>query len=139
MIVTLGKTNATQNVYFAEFFSLQGVVRELWVKECVQNSVQYFSQGLLISTKSAHCDFKKPFYCFDTILCRMHIEELQRVSAKLVFEFCHDQTQECHVTGWQVVVFKDQQRRTCRMPDDFRQAAHAILWPDECILETPRT
>jgi len=127
-VVTLGKTNATTNVYFVEYFALQGVVRELWVKECVPNALNHFANGLILSTKNAHCDFKKPFFMFDTILCRMHIEDLQRVSAKLVFDFYKAEDMQLHATGSQVIVFKDKNRKTCRMPEEFKIAAQAILW-----------
>lgn len=127
-IVTIGDSNAMQNVYFADYFALQGTVRELWVKNCVPNGIQHFRNGLLLSTKSAHCEYRKPFYVFDAILCRMHIEELGRVSAKLVFDFYNPDNMALHAFGWQQVVFKDSQRKTCRMPDDFSIAAKSILW-----------
>jgi acyl-CoA thioesterase FadM len=127
MVATLGKTNATANVYFVEYFSLQGMVRELWVKQCVPNAMRHFASGLTLSTKAAHCEFRKPFFLFDTMLCRMHIEKLQRVSARLVFNYYNEKDMQLCAFGWQTIVFKDQHRKTCRMPDDFRVAAQAIL------------
>lgn len=127
--VTIGGTNAMRNVYFSEYFQIQGVVRELWIKECVPNGPRHLANGLILSTKSAHCEYRAPFYLFDSILCRMHIEDLQRVSAKLVFEFYNEHTMALHAFGWQLVVFKDANRKTCRAPDDFVQAARGILWP----------
>jgi acyl-CoA thioesterase FadM len=139
MVVTLGKTNATTNVYFVEYFAIQGVVRELWVKHCVPNAQNHFAKGLILSTKSARCDFKKPFFLFDTILCRMHVEDLQRVSAKLVFDFYReDGDVEPHATGSQIIVFKDMNRKTCRMPDDFKRAGEAICWTNNGTLANPR-
>jgi len=128
-LVTIGDSNAMQNVYFVYYFTLQGAVREMWVKECVPNALQHFRSGLLLSTKSAHCEYRKPFYLFDTILCRMHVEELCRVSVKLMFEFYCLETMALHAFGWQQVVFKNALRKTCRMPEDFSKAARAVLWP----------
>jgi acyl-CoA thioesterase FadM len=127
-LVTIGDTNAMQNVYFAEYFKLQGHVREMWVKHAVRNGVAHLAGGLILSTKSAHCEYRRPFYVFDTILCRMHIEDLRRVSARLVFEFYHQESGRLHAFGWQLVVFKDAGRKTCRMPEDFHVSAQAILW-----------
>lgn len=129
MEVTFGQSNATGNVYFLEYLRLQGIARELWVKHCVANAKTHLASGLLLSTKSVHCDFKKPFFTFDTILVRMHVEELQRVSALLVFEYLDADTGALHATGWQIIVFKNASRRTCRMPEDFREAALKITWP----------
>lgn len=130
-LITIGNTNAMQNLYFAEYFTLQGSVREMWLHDCVPNALQYFADGLILSTKSAHCDYKKPLFVFDTVLCCMHIEDLGRVSAKLVFDFYDGKTRELKATGWQQVVFKDSNRKTCRMPEEFRIAAQAILWKAE--------
>ena len=130
-VISMGDTNAMGNVYFAEYFKIQGVVRELWVKECVPNGLQHFAGGLILSTKSAHCEYRKPFFLFDTVLCRMHVEELRRVSAKLVFEYYNADTMNLQAFGWQVVVFKDANRKTCRAPDDFVRAAQKIVWKEE--------
>jgi acyl-CoA thioesterase FadM len=133
-LVTIGATNAMQNVYFAEYFKLQGTVREMWVNGSVSNALQYFKGGLILSTKSAHCEYRKPFFVFDTILCCMHIEDLSRVSARLVFDFYNKKTMSLHAFGWQQVVFKDGNRKTCRMPDEFQAAARAILWTTDNIV-----
>lgn len=130
-VISMGDTNAMGNVYFAEYFKLQGVVREMWVKECVPNGLEHFARGLILSTKSAHCEYRKPFFLFDTVLCRMHIEDLRRVSAKLAFDFYHAETMARQAFGWQVVVFKDAQRKTCRAPEEFLLAARNILWESE--------
>ena len=106
-LVTIGDTNAMGNVYFAEYFMLQGVVRETWVRDAVANGLRHLADGLVLSTRSAHCEYRKSFYVFDTIVCRMHVEELARVSAKLVFEFYKEGAANLHAFGWQHIVFKD--------------------------------
>jgi len=125
--VTLRETNAFGNVYFSVYFEVQGATRELWVRDCVLKNDSRLDGSLVLSTKSAHCDYKAPFYLFDTILCRMHIEELRRVSAKLVFEYYCEETMQLHARGWQVVVFKDSNRKTCRAPTEFMDAALSVL------------
>lgn len=127
-VATVGDTNAMGNVYFVEYFALQGTVRELWVRDCVANGPEHLLQGLVLSTKTAHCEYRKPFYLFETIVCRMHFEEVRQVSMRLAFEFFADDLPERRAFGWQVVVFKDKERRTCRAPDDFVVAAKSLLW-----------
>jgi len=128
-IITLGDTNALGNVYFAEYFVMQGATREQWVRECVPDGLDHLRRGLVLSTKSAHCEYRKPFYPFDITLCRMHFENLRRVSVKLVFEVFEESSAVLHAHGWQVVVFKDAHRKTCEMPTSFRDAARELLWP----------
>jgi acyl-CoA thioesterase FadM len=127
-LITLGDSNAMQNCYFAEYFKIQGVVREQWVCEKVEGAMEHFSKGLILSTTAAHCDYHKPLFVFDLMLCRMHVEELKPVRAKLVFEFFNKKTMELSATGWQIVVFQDATRKTRRMPPEFDNAVKAILW-----------
>ena len=128
LIATIGDTNAMGNVYFAKYFSIQGTVRELWVNERVPDAGKVLSTGILMSTKSAHCEYKIPFFTFDTIVCKMHFEDLQRVSVVAVFDFFKEGDDQKYAYGFQKIVFKDENRKTCRMPESFRMAAEEICW-----------
>jgi len=127
-VLTAGQTNAMATLGFAEHFRVQATVRALWVSDCVSGGGQCLAEGLDISTKVAHCEFRKPYFALETLLCRMHIEDLQRVSARLIFEYYDEGGNNLHAIGWQQVVFKDAARKTCRMPLEFAIAARAILW-----------
>jgi acyl-CoA thioesterase FadM len=131
MMVTFGDTNAMQNLYFAEYFKIQGTVRERWVYDCIPGALDNIQNGMILSTKSAHCDFMKNFYPFETLLCRMHTEELRKVRVKLVFEFFNKATMDLHAIGWQTIVFKDQNRKTIKMPQNFWDAGKRFLWEPE--------
>ena len=65
-IVTIADTNLFQHMDFGNYFVLQGIVRELWVKDAVVNGIESMMDIFLI-TKTAHCDFVKDFYIFDEI------------------------------------------------------------------------
>jgi len=121
-VVTIGDTNAMQNLYFSEYFKIQGTVRELWVKDHVPNYQKYFKEGLLLSTKYAHCDYIKPFFLYDILICRMYIIKIGLVRAKIGFDFINKATNELSATGYQLIVFKDHNRKTCAMPDGFKEA-----------------
>lgn len=43
--VTIGDTNVMKNMYFLNFFKLQGIARELWVKSAVDGGGRRFSTG----------------------------------------------------------------------------------------------
>jgi acyl-CoA thioesterase FadM len=128
--ITLGDTDHTQAVYFAHFFQLQGVVRELWVLRAVANSERHLREGLVLITRSASCDYHRKLKLFDPVVCRMWIRNLRQASADLVFHFYHADTGALHVEGWQRVAFADAEGRLRRMPDDFRRAALAYLAPE---------
>ena len=121
--VTIGDADPMQSMYFAHFFRIQGVTRELWVRSAVARSEQLLADGLMLITRSASCDYHLHFRLFDPVVCRMQIANLRRASSDLVFRFCHGVTGALHAEGRQTVVFADNTGRLIRMPEEFRDAA----------------
>jgi acyl-CoA thioesterase FadM len=121
--ITIGDTDLMQAVYFAHFFKLQGVVRELWVLNAVANSKRHLAEGLVLITKSASCEYFRNLHLFDRVVCKMQIRNLRQASSELVFRFYHGTTGELHAEGVQKVAFMDRDGRVRRMPDDFRISA----------------
>ena len=122
-IVTIGDTNVLGNMYFSNHFKIQGIVRELWMNQCVSNSMEHLSEGLILITKTAHCDYIKDFYLCDNILCYMSIGKIGRANFELNFEFVNESTSEMHALGYQKIVFADSQHKICKIPNDFLTAA----------------
>jgi len=120
--VTIGDTNLLQNMYFLNFFKLQGIVREMWVKEKVQNGIESLMNGCILITKSAQCDFIKDFYLYDKILIKMQVRNIRQASAELVFKFYNEATMELHAQGTNHIVFADQNHKISRIPENFKQA-----------------
>jgi acyl-CoA thioesterase FadM len=135
--ITIGDTDLMQAVYFAHFFKLQGIVRELWVLNAVENSRRHLSEGLVLITRSASCEYYRNLHLFDRVLCKMHIRNLRQASSELVFRFHHAVTGELHAEGLQRVAFMDRQGRLRRMPEDFRVCAlkysEAAAESAECV------
>lgn len=121
--ITIGDTDLMKAVYFAHFFKLQGIVRELWVLNAVPNSRRHLAEGLVLITKSASCEYHRNIHLFDRVVCKMQIRNLRAASSELVFRFYHAITGELHAEGLQKVAFMRADGRLCRMPTDFRVAA----------------
>ena len=121
--VTIGDTNLLQHMYFVHFFTLQGVTRDLWVKECVLGGIESIQNGLALITRSAQCEYKKDFHLYDKVLVRMQIRNLRVASAELVFKFYNEATMELHAEGTNQIVTANSKRRVvCRIPENFRNA-----------------
>lgn len=133
--ITIGDTDLMQAVYFAHFFKLQGVVRELWVLNAVENSLRHLRDGVVLVTRSASCDYHRNLHLFDRVLCRMQIRNLKQASADLVFRFQHAVTGALHAEGLQRIVFMDRSGRIRKMPADFRDSALKYLEPTETPTE----
>lgn len=120
--VTIGDTNLLQHMYFVHFFTLQGITRDLWVKEIVQDGLESIKNGLVLITKNAQCEYKKDFHLYDKVLVRMQIRNLRGASTELVFKFYNEATMELHAEGTNEIVFANSRHRICRIPENFRNA-----------------
>jgi len=128
--VTIGDTNAMQNMYFLNFFKLQGIVRELWVKDCVNGGLEDLSNGLLLITKDAKCDFIKDFFLYDEITVKYYFSKIGRTNASLVFEYYNTRNKELHAQGNQTIVFADHTHKVIKMPENWREAVEKYLSVD---------
>lgn len=128
--VTFGDTNAMQNLYFSRYFDIQGHVRELWLASAIKNYKSHHHGEGILSTRTASCDYKVPYYPFDDLICRMHFSKLRAVSATCVFEFYKEGNEKLCAVGKQELVFKDLNRKTRKIPEHFRIAIDRYLSHD---------
>lgn len=125
--VTMGDTNAMGNFYFENYFKLQGTVRETWLKIHAVDFLNEYKDNSIFSTKSAQCDFSIPFFLYDDIIVSLRFSELRRTSIKLNFEFFLKGQNEIRAQGWQTIVFKNNDRKTSRMPVVFADACRRFM------------
>lgn len=121
-IVTIGDTNALQNMYFLNFFKLQGVVRELWVKDSVKDGLADLANGMLLITKDARCNFKKDLFLYDEVTVKFYFTKINKTNTRLNFEFFNSRTNELHAEGNQTIVFANNQHKVIVIPDNWKDA-----------------
>lgn len=120
--VTIGDTNAMQNMYFLNFFKLQGIVRELWVKNSVENGLADLANGMILITKDARCNFKKDLFLYDDVTVKFYFTKIKKTNMRLNFQFFNSKTDELHAEGNQTVVFADNQHKVIMIPDNWKDA-----------------
>lgn len=125
-IVSIGDTNLLGNMYFSNFFQLQGKIRELWVRNNVLNLNIILPQIILV-TKEAKNHFIKDFYLFDEVEIHTYFINKNKASVDLFFLFFNKNTKELHSYGSQVIVFADRNHKICRIPKDFDNAIDLFL------------
>ena len=113
-LFTLGDTNSFGNVYFASYFTLTGIVRELWCAARVANLQNHLASGLKLITSKASCEYTKDFFAFDPVRCEMTVPNLRHASADLLFRFFHEATEEKHAEATQTIVFADANHRSAK-------------------------
>lgn len=110
---SLKHSNATQNVYFSNYFEWQGAVRERWFFECISRDMLQ-DKGVFI-TKQAHNDYFKEAFPFQTVSCVLNSYRIQRCSFFLLFRFYVEG--ELTSSGYQQIVFADHQKKIARLED----------------------
>lgn len=120
--VCIGDTDLYGSVYFTHFFRLQGITRELWVREAVQGYEQTMRSGLVLITKSASCEFERKFGAFDDVTVKMDFVEINHASVVVRFRFFKGESEFLHAEGRQKIVFAGPDYRPTRIPANFRCA-----------------
>jgi acyl-CoA thioesterase FadM len=126
-VVTIGDTNLLQNMYFANYFKLAGTARELWLRQHVPEVQAFLSQGLVLITKNASCEFFHDFYLFDSVRLELWFEALKRSSIEVHFAFFHNETGKLHALGVQTIVIADATHKPCSIPQGFVDASLAFI------------
>ena len=93
--VTIGDTNLLQHMYFVHFFTLQGITRDLWVREAVPGGPESHHKWPRAHHTICPLRIQKDFYLYDKVLVRMQIRNLRNASGELVFKF-YQETMELH-------------------------------------------
>jgi enediyne biosynthesis thioesterase len=111
---SLKHSNATQNVYFSNFFEWQGSTRERWFYECISNDMLQ-DKGVFI-TKQAHNNFIREAFPFQTVHCELNSFDIQKCSFYLLFRFSING--ELASSGYQQIVFANKEKRIAKLPED---------------------
>jgi enediyne core biosynthesis thioesterase len=119
---TLKHSNATQNVYFSNFFEWQGATRERWFYECISSDMLQ-DKGVFI-TKQAHNNFIREAFPFQTVSCELNSFDIQKCSFYLLFRFYIQG--ELASSGYQQIVFANKQKRIARLPDNIIEKIKAF-------------
>ena len=117
-VITLKETNMEGNVYFANYFSWQGEVREALLL-----SHPYFreefekSKHIKMITHSAYQKFIQEVYFGDVVQTKMTSREIKKCSLILVFRFFNKKTGAFLAEGWQRIAFADMKTgKICAIP-----------------------
>ncbi|XVX20228.1 acyl-CoA thioesterase [Actinomycetota bacterium] len=106
-LVTYAETNAVGNVYFATYFTWQGLVREMFLSRYAPDVLAAIGKGQTLVTVDAHFDFYNELFAFDQVLLRMHAGDQHLNRLRLHFEVFRENspTLELIARGHQTVAW----------------------------------
>lgn len=113
---TLKHSNATQNIYFSNYFEWQGTVRERWFFTCIAEDMLQ-NEGVFV-TKQAHNEFIREAFPFQTVRCELNTYNIQRCSFYLQFRFYDDSTGALLSRGYQQIVFANHSKHIAKLRSD---------------------
>jgi len=110
--IYLKDSNAFMNTYFARYFEWQGICRERWFHQCVDNNLLGLNGAFV--TKRAHQEYVQETFPFQRVDCYLNTLDVRQCSAYLVFRFYVDGRPVS--MGYQQVVFAGSDKRIRRLP-----------------------
>ena len=114
--IYLKDSNAFMNTYFSRYFEWQGVCRERWFHQSIDNLL---SLNGAFATKRAHQEYVQETFPFQRVDCFLNTLEVKQCSTYLVFRFYVDGRPVS--MGYQQVVFADTDKRIRRIPGNVRE------------------
>jgi enediyne biosynthesis thioesterase len=87
LTVTYKHTNALGNVYYDNYISWQGEVREMFLLEHAPAVLQRIGKDFIMVTKSVHCEYDEELQGFDRVLIRMRLARRAENTIRLLFDY----------------------------------------------------
>ena len=132
-VVGFEETNLTGNVYFTNYFHLQGRAREHFLREYVPEILQQLEEGLALITLHCSCSFLDEVKAFDEVTVQMFLEEIQQNRITMRFEYWRDVPEPVLVArGEQQIACmhrEDGHFKPAAVPECLRQALAGFLEP----------
>jgi len=125
--IYLKDSNAFMNTYFARYFEWQGICRERWFHECIDNNL--LAAGGVFVTKRAHQEYVEETFPFQRVDCYLNTYQVRQCSAYLVFRFCVEGRPVS--LGYQQILFAGTDKRIRRFPPGIieRVKAYELILP----------
>lgn len=127
IFINLGETNATGNVYFANYVKFQGLLRE----SCIINHVPNLNEimvntGIKLVTVDVYQKFKRNAYFGDTVIGEVTVGQIMGSQAKLNFKFRNKATGELIGEGYQRFCCVDKSGKVMKLPRLFDFMEHYL-------------
>lgn len=110
---TISHSNATKNVYFANYLAWQSTVRDQWLYDRIDPTLVL--DGGKFKAVVVHNNFLKETFPFDTLRAEIYTFNIQRTSFNLGIDFISND--ELVSKGYQKLTFTDFQGMSSRLSD----------------------
>jgi acyl-CoA thioesterase FadM len=115
---TLKDATPYGNIYFSRAFDIQGIVREMWLK---QNNLLNCLKDYQLITKEANNKYIKECKPFVNYEAEFIVKKISKAFFVFEVEIRYQKTGEAHSKGWQKICFaKD--NKLIAIPNEFKEA-----------------
>lgn len=127
IFINLGETNATGNVYFANYIKFQGLLREQCMVYHIPNINEIMAQtGIKLVTVDVFQKFKRNSYFGDTLIGEMTVDVIKGCKTKLNFRYLKKTDGELIGEGYQHFCCVGKSGKILKMPKIFNFLEHYI-------------
>lgn len=127
IFINLGETNATGNVYFANYVKYQGVLRESCIVHHIPNINEIMAQtGIKLVTVDVYQKFRQNAYFGYTITGELTVGQIKGCQAKLNFKYRNKADGELIGEGYQHFCCVGKSGKILKMPKLFEFMEHYI-------------
>jgi len=118
--ITVEETNVFGNMYFADFFKLQGIARDLMLLYHVQDIHQIMAEtGATIAVVDAYNKFIKPCFFGENITIEISTKDIMRSRATLIINFRNKENNEMRGEGYQRFCWVSNTGKVMQLPPIF--------------------
>lgn len=119
IFISLESTNAFRNVYFANYFKFQGIVREKMLLDHISNINSIFEEGISLVTIDAYNRFKRNAYFGDVLVAEVTVSEIKTREAELKINFINKFTGKIIGEGYQRFCCVNKEHKVIKLPKAF--------------------
>jgi len=120
-IVYLTDTNIFGNAYFARYFDWQGMTREEFFKQIIQDYDKFMQLGIKFVTLEASIKYHHEVTLFDKVIIKAKPDNIRITTFDLLFTYLNGKTCQLVAEGKQKIGFVNSVGKVIPIPKELRE------------------
>jgi acyl-CoA thioesterase FadM len=119
--VYLTDTNLYGNAYFARYFDWQGMAREEFFRQLIQDNNKFLQLGIKFVTLEAFVKYHHEVTLFDIVILKVSPSNIKITTFYLIFTYWNKKTNQFIAEGREKIGFVDSAGKIIPIPKELRE------------------
>lgn len=119
--VYLTDTNIFGNAYFASYFNWQGMAREEFFRQVIEDINKFFLSGVKLVTIEAYIKYHNEVTLFDEVIIKIKPSNVKISTFDLIFTYLNKKTGLLVAEGRQKIGFVDANNKVIPIPKELKE------------------